>query len=290
MFGFEMDILKFFQNLRTDFLNALFEYITMLGEETIVIVLVAIIYFAIDKRLAYRLFFATACSMGVNGVIKSFAKIPRPFMKEGITCVRPDTATGYSFPSGHTQIFSTWAPLLARQIKKHWFTALVCIAIPLVAVSRVYLGAHYPSDVVVGATLGVGFAFLGNYIFDKVQNKLHIFIGLAVVFAPFVAWFFIGADELYRDIFKFYGMVLGVIPALGIEKKFADMQYNVPIWKKALRVVIAVVLAFAVKEGIKALNVFGILQVTFLFDILRYFLLVVVVFGLCPIAFKKIRL
>ena len=85
-------------------------------------------------------------------------------------------------------------------------------------------------------------------------------------------------------------MVLGVIPALGIEKKFADMQYNVPIWKKALRVVIAVVLAFAVKEGIKALNVFGILQVTFLFDIMRYFLLVVVVFGLCPIMFKILKL
>ncbi len=290
MFGFEMDILKFFQNLRTDFLNAFFEYITMFGEETIMIVLVAIIYFAVDKRMAHRLFFIAATSMGVNSAIKSIAKVPRPFVKEDISCVRPETATGYSFPSGHTQNTSTWLPALAIQVRKKAFSIAAAVIIILVAVSRVYLGAHYPSDVVVGAILGVGFAFLGNYIFDKVQNKLHLFIGLAVAFAPFIVWFFIGADELYRDIFKFYGMVLGVIPALGIEKKFADMQYNVPLWKKALRVVIAVVLAFAVKEGIKALNVFGVLQLTFLFDMLRYFLLVVVVFGLCPVVFKKLRI
>lgn len=290
MLGIEKEIMLFFQSLRTDFLNTLFEYITMLGEETIVIVLVAIIYFAVDKRLAYRLFFATACSMGVNGVVKSFAKVPRPFTKEGITCVRPDTATGYSFPSGHTQIFSTWSPLLAMQIRKRWFTALICIAVPLVALSRVFLGAHYPSDVVVGMLLGIGFAFFGNWLYSKVADKRKLFLAMAAVFAPFIIWFFIGADELYNDIFKFYGMVCGVVPAMMLEGKYAEMDYNVPFWKKAIRVILAVVLAFAVKEGIKVLNVFDSIQITFLFNTLRYFVLVITVFGIYPIILKKCRL
>ena len=290
MFGFELDIMRFIQGLRTDFLNGFFEYVTMLGEETLMIVLVAVIYFAIDKRLAYRLFFATACSMGVNGVVKSFAKVPRPFTKEGITCVRPDTATGYSFPSGHTQNFSTWAPMLAMQIRKHWFTAIVCIAVPLVAISRVFLGAHYPSDVVVGLCLGLGFAFFGNWIYNKVENKKKLFLGLSAVFAPFIVCLFFGADPLYGDLFKFFGMICGVVPAMVIEGKYADMKYDTAIWKKILRIVIAVALAFAVKEGIKAINVFDNTQITFLIDALRYFVLVISVFGLCPVLFKKIKL
>ena len=60
------------------------------------------LWFAVDKKLAQQVFFVTATSLSVNGIIKNFAKVPRPFTK-GVSCVRLDTATGYAFPSGHTQ-------------------------------------------------------------------------------------------------------------------------------------------------------------------------------------------
>lgn len=290
MFDFEMDLMRFLQNLRTDFLNNLFECITMLGEETLLIVLVAIIYFAIDKHLAYRLFFVTASSAGTNSIIKNIVKMPRPFATGEITCVRPDTATGYSFPSGHTQTFATWSPVLAMRLKKRWLNIIVGIAIFLVALSRVFLGAHYPSDVLVGMMIGIFFAFAGNYLYDKVEDKQKLYIGLVVFFTPFAVFFLFSADPLYGDLYKFYGMITGVVLAMSLESKYAPLDYNVALWKKVLRVVIGVVLAFAVKEGIKALNVFNSVYITFGIDTLRYFILVVAVFGWCPILFKKCKL
>ena len=124
MFAFELEFLKWLEGLRTSFLNVFFEGITLLGEETLIILLVVALWFAVDKKLAQQVFFVTATSLSLNGIIKNFAQVPRPFTK-GISCVRPDTATGYAFPSGHTQGFATWSSFFAAKFKKAWFSILV---------------------------------------------------------------------------------------------------------------------------------------------------------------------
>lgn len=159
MFAFELEFLKWIESWRTDLLNTLFESITFLGEETLIILLVVALWFAVDKKLAQQVFFVTATSLSVNGIIKNFAKVPRPFTK-GVSCVRLDTATGYSFPSGHTQGFASWSSFFAIKLKKTWLSILVGVLITLVAASRLYLGAHYPSDVIVAVVLGVGLSVL----------------------------------------------------------------------------------------------------------------------------------
>ena len=105
MFAFELQFLKWLESIRTGFLTGLFEGITMLGEETLIILLVVALWFAVDSKLAQKVFFVTICSTGLNGVVKNIAQVPRPFDK-GVVAVRKETATGFSFPSGHTQNFS----------------------------------------------------------------------------------------------------------------------------------------------------------------------------------------
>ena len=97
MFAFELQFLKWLESIRTGFLTALFEGITILGEETLVILLVVALWFAVDSKLARKVFFVTICSTGLNGVVKNIAQVPRPFDK-GIMPVRQETATGFSFP------------------------------------------------------------------------------------------------------------------------------------------------------------------------------------------------
>ena len=65
MFGFEMEILKLLEGMRNDFLNTLFEFITVFGEETLLVFLIVTLWFAFDKKFAQKLLFVTMASMSV---------------------------------------------------------------------------------------------------------------------------------------------------------------------------------------------------------------------------------
>ena len=289
MFAFELEFLKWLEGLRTSFLNVFFEGITMLGEETLIILLVVALWFAVDKKLAQQVFFVTATSLSVNGIIKNFAKVPRPFTK-GVSCVRLDTATGYAFPSGHTQGFATWSSFFAVKFKKTWLTILVAVLVGLVAFSRLYLGAHYPSDVIVGVALGVGLSILGNYLFEKVKDVKKLYLGTLLVLTPFIIYFLFVADPLFADLFKTFGMVGGMVAVSFLDEKTEPLSYDVVWWKKLVRIVLGVVLAVALKEVIKLINVFNVIQISLLIDAIRYFIVVMTVGYLCPLLFKKIKL
>ena len=288
MFAFELQFLKWLESIRTGFLTALFEGITILGEETLIILLVVGLWFAVDGKLAQKVFFVTICSTGLNGVVKNIAQVPRPFDK-GITPVRQETATGYSFPSGHTQNFATVSTFFAIKLKKQWFTILVSILIAMVAFSRLYLGVHYPSDVIVGVVFGVGMAFLGNYLFDHTKDVKKLYVAVLLVFVPFIVYFLIVAHERFADFFKVFGMMGGLTLIGFLDEKTKPLSYDVPWWKKLIRIVIGVAVAFALKEGLKALKMGG-LHVELLVDIVRYFAVVLAVGYLCPLFFKKIKL
>ena len=289
MFNFELEILKWLEGLRTSFLNVLFESITLLGEETLIILLVVALWYAVDKKLAQQVFFVTATSLSVNGIIKNFAQVPRPFTK-GISCVRVDTATGYSFPSGHTQGFATWSSFFAIKVKKIWLSVLVGVLITLVAVSRLYLGAHYPSDVIVAVVLGVSLSALGNYLFVKVKDTKKLYLGTFLIMTPFIAYFLYVADPLFADLFKTFGMIGGMVVVSFLDEKTEPLSYEVAWWKKVIRIVLGVVIAVALKEVIKRMNVFEVMPISLFIDAIRYFVVVMAVGVLCPLLFKKIKL
>lgn len=288
MFAFELQFLKWLESMRTGFFTSLFEGITILGEETLVILFVVALWFAVDSRLAQKVFFVTICSMGLNGVVKNIAQVPRPFDK-GIVPVRQETATGFSFPSGHTQNFSTWSTLFAIKLKKTWLTVLVAVFIALVAFSRLYLGVHYPSDVIVGVALGVGMAFLGDYLFERVKDVKKLYVAVLIIFAPFIVYFLIVAHEHFADFFKVFGMMGGLTLIAFLQEKSEPLSYDVPWWKKLIRIVIGVAIAFVLKEGLKLLKMGGV-HVELLVDTLRYFAVVLAVGYLCPLFFKKIKI
>ena len=105
-----------------------------------------------------------------------------------------------------------------------------------------------------------------------------------------MVYFMFDSDPLLNDSFKAFGLIAGLAAAASFEERFAPITYDVPWWKKTLRVLIGLVLALAVKEGLKALDVFDVVQITFLLSAVRYFLMVFVVAGLFPLLMKKIKL
>jgi hypothetical protein len=109
-----------------------------------------------------------------NSFIKNIFRVKRPIGSRGLTSLKTETATGYSFPSGHTQMSTTfWTGIATRFNKKSIYTISVVMAI-LVGISRMYLGVHWPTDVLFGWILGLVFTVALGIVFDYVdKNKKY---------------------------------------------------------------------------------------------------------------------
>ena len=143
-----MDILYALEGLRTPFLNAVFSVLTYLGDQTVCIAAVLLLLWCFDKQKGYCLFLIATTGTAVNQLLKALFLIPRPWVKDpAFTIVESAraAATGYSFPSGHTQNVTAEFSAIALWAKRRWVTWLCAIIILLTGFSRMYLGGAYAS-------------------------------------------------------------------------------------------------------------------------------------------------
>ncbi len=101
-----MDILYALEELRTPLGDGLFSILTYLGDQTVCIAAVLLLLWCFDKQKGYCLFLIATTGTAVNQLLKAIFLIPRPWVKDpAFTIVESarEAATGYSFPSGHTQ-------------------------------------------------------------------------------------------------------------------------------------------------------------------------------------------
>ena len=103
----ELALLKWIQSFSSPFLDGLFQLITMLGEQWAVVLALALSYWVIDKNMGEEFAFTLLISGLCNNILKGVFRFERPIGQEGIRTLRAHTATGYSFPSGHSQNAAT---------------------------------------------------------------------------------------------------------------------------------------------------------------------------------------
>lgn len=291
MNAFEIEIINQIREAITPFFDKVLEFITILGEQTILILLLLIIYFIISKREGQIIAFSVFTTLLLNNTIKICAQRVRPFNHPNRTfdASRMQTATGYSFPSGHTQNAAATYTAIGLSFKKSWLWIVVIILITLIGFSRIGLGVHYPSDVIVGAALGIGSAFLGRYLFEKTEKcfkKQTLLYGItALLFLPFVFIFlnkFIGNHEKFKDFFTSYAFFLGYLAAVILERKYVNFDCNSSLKIRLIRAAIALVIVIGIQFGLKSL-----LPDTIIFATIRYFLLAFITLGIYPLVAKK---
>ncbi|MBR4571523.1 MAG: phosphatase PAP2 family protein [Candidatus Riflebacteria bacterium] len=186
-----MDIsyLLYLQNLRdatSHIFDKFFTYVTNYGEMNYLLPLFAIIYWCINKKTGEFMFISLGFSRLINGLIKIAACIYRPWIRDiRVTPINNGmkTATGYSFPSGHTtNATATFGSFSVLQDKKDKFLKILLWGFAiLVGFSRNYIGVHTPQDVIVGFVLTVLTIFGTIKLFDILEKneKADVWIAFA---------------------------------------------------------------------------------------------------------------
>lgn len=294
MNNIEISFLNRIREMISPFFDKLFEIITFLGGQEVLIIIVVIVYFIVSKKIGQRIAFSVFGSLLLNNTLKSIINRIRPFRHPNANYTLSDNVTthasGQSFPSGHSQNVSVTYTSIAIAFNRRPIWILSIVAICLVGISRIVLGVHYPTDVVVGITLGISCAFLGAYLHQKaeedIKRQMILYLIVAIIFSPFII-FFLTKDNLdyprYKDLFTSYSFFIGYIIAVWLDSKFVNFDCHNPLKKRIFRAIIALVIIVGIQFGLKVI----LPKDNVLLDMLRYFLLSFIGLGLYPLITKK---
>ncbi len=182
MFNFiqsiDEQIILFMQNnMRTPFADELMKIVSTLGDAGICWILLCIVLMFFKKTRKAGIMAALALILGAlftNIIIKQLVARPRPYLTvEGLLPLLP-APDPHSFPSGHTTAAFAAAVGIWLQFKKSAPTYIALFFAVLMGVSRVYVGAHYPSDVIAGTIIGTLSAIIVYYVQKRFfKDKLN---------------------------------------------------------------------------------------------------------------------
>ncbi len=226
---FELEIIRFIQGMRSPFMDTLVHGLTQLGDQTFFIAVGLVLYWFFNKKIAFKLVFVFIFSAVTNDLLKGIFARPRPYTIDPSLNVTMSTTVGHSFPSGHAQNAAVVSTVLHRTYgrKTKWLNWVLLAIIIIVPFTRVYLGQHYPTDVIVGVIVGIVIAFAMSKVVDLMGDKKHKF-GLLLMIPLLIIVFLVSLLGLpYDEVKNMYvavGGLFGFMFGYLIDK--FKIQYN----------------------------------------------------------------
>jgi len=285
----DINYLLFLQSIREavgGIFNSFMMQMTVLGEATAAFLLLAAVYWCLDKRSGQLMALNSAFGLTLNQFLKSLIHVDRPWVRDSrITPVEDAMAEakGYSFPSGHThRATAIWGSLGASLWKKKQKAAsLICwIVLVLIGFSRNYLGVHTPQDVLVALATGIILIFVLDKVLtwaDKNKNRDFIVtgIGLLVIILAMVTVGWI----------SFAGLGFGFLIGWVLERHFINFNTNGTFINKCMRFAIGGAGILYILLVVKSmLNL--VMESTYA-DFITWFLMALFIMFLYPFFFSK---
>ena len=290
-----MDFLYWLQQLRNPILDFIFENISLVVNQTLLIGIVCFLYWCYDKKIAHKIFLSFCASGIAVQTLKIVCRIPRPWILD--SRIQPkakmiETATGYSFPSGHTQTATSACYSLLDVIKNKGIKTILIIFPILMMLSRMYVGVHSPLDVTVSFVLSSIIVYACIYFLNKDHDKNLVtmsFILILVSIFTFIYAYIITTNgtseyELVADSVKQVGASIGFALGAILETKILQFEIKKRNVKQIFIVIVfGLIGALFMKSGLKFVLPEGIFS-----DGIRYFLTIFWIIYIYPCIMKKV--
>lgn len=297
-----MEILRFLESIRTNIGDIFFSTVTQLGEETLFIVLGIIFFWCINKYEGYYLLCIGFLGTIINQFLKITCRIPRPWVKDkSFTIVESARAgaTGYSFPSGHTQSSVGIFGGIARW-QKNKIIRIICIAIAvLVPISRMYLGVHTPLDVGVSVISALLLIFVLHPLVKKSVGKPFILRILFTVMTLLSLGYLLyvnlynfpsdidvhNYESALKNGYKMFGCTLAIWLSYEVDVRFTHFETKATLPAQILKLVLGLIPVILIKTFLKA-PLIALIGNSYIADGVRYFLLAAFAGCIWPMTFK----
>ncbi len=278
MVNIDMLFLEWMTSLEGSVLTAFFKLVSILANETLYLVIISFLYWCVSKRKAFHMIVMLCFSGYIGIIVKEFMKIPRPYTYDGIEALYEKSAAGYSFPSTHVQLSTTFWGSFMILCKKRIVWIIGIIFIILVAISRLYLRVHWLSDII-GAVL---FSVIVVYLYTKVTMGLsdRKFILLQRIILAVSLIMYVMTSQV--DNLKLLGVLTGSTIGIMLENHFINMNesndFKMQVVKTVLGLSIMLIMQFILKKVIPDMYY------------LRYAVTGITITFLCPFMLHMLRL
>ena len=309
----------FFQNLGS-WLKTPMEVFSFFGTESFFLLLLPALYWCMEADIGLRVGIILLLSTSVNEALKMAFQGPRPYWYS-IDVIRYAGEASFGMPSGHAQIaFGVWG-MLATCIGKWWGWLIAIIVILLIGISRLYLGVHFPYDVIFGWLIGALLLWfvlhfwkpvsawlkkmsLGQQILASFLSSLVLILFSLIPFLwlkitnwqPPQAWAEYAKDAVSLNVtFTTAGTLFGLLAGLAWFNHQGGFDANGPLWKRIFRYILGLVGVLVFYLGMKAL--FGLIVsdaeavvLPYIFRYIRYVLVGAWISAGAPWIFVKLNL
>lgn len=278
MVNIDMLLLEWMTSFEGSVLTTFFKLVSSLANETLYLVIISFLYWCVSKRKAFHMIVMLCFSGYIGIMVKEFMKIPRPYTYDGIEALYKKSATGYSFPSTHVQLSTTFWGSFMILCKKRIVWIIGIIFIILVAISRLYLRVHWLSDII-GAVL---FSVIVVYLYTKVTMELsdRKFILLQRIILAVSLIMYVMTSQV--DNLKLLGVLTGSTIGIMLENHFIKMNesndFKMQVVKTVLGLSIMLIMQFILKKVIPDMYY------------LRYAVTGITITFLCPFMFHMLRI